>query len=193
MNPDTASFEGFVEKETAVLRKYNLSSAPEFQAFANHSTEFGEGDFLIPKSFQERRLEVSGKVSEMNRGEKKILWSKLGTMCSTIGRGFYAEQIAHWLQHYTLDVDIKIIHYEKFQESQETQLREILDFVGLHEDLDLPEELLTTKYEPVKGRRRKAEKMDEEMKNYLERLYQPYNDELADLLGEEWRGIWNSN
>ena len=33
--------------------------------------------------------------------------------------------------------------------------------------------------------------MSEEIKTYLKHIYQPFNDKLADLLGENWRGVWD--
>ena len=33
--------------------------------------------------------------------------------------------------------------------------------------------------------------IDDENRELLRKFYEPYNNDLADLLGEEWRGVWD--
>ena len=39
----------------------------------------------------------------------------------------------------------------------------------------------------------KVRHMPLKIKKYLEHLYQPFNEQLAALLGEQWSGVWDSD
>eukprot|EP00977_Amphora_coffeiformis_P012180 scaffold2997_cov182-Amphora_coffeaeformis.AAC.10 len=63
-------------------------------------------------------------------------------------------------------------------------LDEISNFVGIPSH-NYTVDVLNNKYhEGVKA------EMDASTRDFLRRFYKPYNNELADLLGEEWRDVW---
>ena len=110
-------------------------------------------------------------------------------------RGMYARQLKPFLDLWTLGVDIKIITIEALKKLPSETLSDILDFVGAPRDhnftsLELSENLSPYR-EAAKEHSKGTPVMKEATRAYLKRFYKPYNDELADLLGEEYRGIWD--
>jgi Sulfotransferase domain len=106
-------------------------------------------------------------------------------------RGFYARQLRDWLKHYELGKDLLVIRYERLLDEPSLVMNEILDFVGAprHEFSD---EAFNQRYQSkFHGPRRTSFTLSDEARLYLKQLYKPYNDELADMLGEEWRGVWD--
>jgi len=111
------------------------------------------------------------------------------TIFAVLTRGFYAEQLSMWMRHFELDKSLKVIQYERFLENRTAVLAEVLEFVGAPpiglEDLDLEKS-----YSPERAGAPYKGKIPDTIHEYLRRFYKPYNDELADLLGEEWRDVW---
>lgn len=115
--------------------------------------------------------------------------------CGYLSRGMYAQQIESWIDaSFQLGVNLHVVRYERFVENRAVVLQEILEFAGItHMDqLTLDNPTLVTDYSPRLPSHRAAPKLtiDPLVREYLSRFYKPYNDELADLLGEEWRNVW---
>ena len=95
-----------------------------------------------------------------------------------------------WMRHFQLDENLKVVQYERFLENGSAVLAEVLDFVGAPaislEDLDFEQD-----YSPERDGPPFQGKMPDHIRDYLRRFYRPYNEELADLLGEDWRDIWD--
>ena len=108
---------------------------------------------------------------------------------SFLYRGMYAEQLKEWLQYYTLNKNILVIRYERFDQEPVQVLNEILDFLGAPPYSNFSSDLLEESYSPNFSNANLL--LKNETRTYLQQFYEPYNDELADLLGEEWRGVWN--
>ena len=76
-----------------------------------------------------------------------------------------------------------VLKYEEFQKDPATAYNRVLGFVGLrNHTLKTYEKHLAGRYEP----------MPENCRRYLEKFFRAYNDQLADLLGEEWRNVWTN-
>jgi hypothetical protein len=95
------------------------------------------------------------------------------------------------MEHFTLGESLKIIRYEVFKQNTTAVLQEIFEFMGAPPH-GIKKEELETCYSLRKNQQNKTvPPLTNETKAYLERFYKPYNDELADLLGEDWRGVWD--
>ena len=126
----------------------------------------------------------------------------------------YVTQLRHWLQYFTLannsttnsnkssnatsnnnkdkqkDEDkgsLLVLNYERFKKHPEQVFHQLLDFVGA-----------TTPFTPAEGfgtlhnhHEDRRGTMRPETRRYLSAVFRPYNEELADILGEEWRGVWD--
>jgi len=108
---------------------------------------------------------------------------------NVVYRGFYATQLEFWLEHFPIGEKLMIVQYEKFNEDKKGVMDEILEFVGASQ-YDYTEDVLHQKYfhknktDIVRG-------VTDNMRNLLRKVYKPHNDRLADLLGEEWRDVWD--
>jgi Sulfotransferase domain len=107
-------------------------------------------------------------------------------------RGFYAEQLQHWIHHgYKLGENLLVIRYERLNEEPAVVFDEILDFLNVPRH-DYQDDHFNKSYSPSRhwGVRNDLFQSDA-TRQFLKDFYQPYNDELADLLGEEWRNVWS--
>jgi hypothetical protein len=106
-------------------------------------------------------------------------------------RGCYHHQLRNWFRHYTLGENLLVVNYERLDLDPESVLEEILDFVGAPE-YEFTDQAFNKSYSPSRHwNGRYTESMSNTTRQYLEDFYRPMNDKLADMLGEEWRGIWD--
>jgi len=177
------SFEQEVNDEVEKLRAAGQSTAPTLDEYLNAPSTYSDEDFALPanQGLMERKMEL-GDFSNAGSTKKRALQLKY------LSRGFYAQQLSFWFDYFELDNDLKIIQYEKFKEDEPKVFREILEFIGVDPDAwDMNDEIFEKDFRPSKKVERK---MDTATRDYLEKLYKPYNDELVYLLGEEWSGVW---
>lgn len=107
-------------------------------------------------------------------------------------RGLYSDQIRFWLDVFPAE-DIKVIQYEKFNENKHGYLNDILEFVGappfvfsaLHEDHSIANQLRSESSENLA-----IPPFLNHTQQFLQRFYQPANEDLANLLGEQWKDAW---
>jgi hypothetical protein len=128
--------------------------------------------------------EFSGSAEEM------VAWkayTRLGTH-APLGRGLYAIQLRHWFKAFeeagkSLD-DIFIIQSELMKEKPALVYADVLKFLGLDDEplVDEEEENFPGNYHI---------KLNRHTRKKLEELYAPYNQELYDLLGDDWGGVWD--
>jgi len=107
-----------------------------------------------------------------------------------LSRGFYAGQVKGYMEHFPLGTSLKIIRYEDFMSNKNLVMNELLEFVGgsPHNFMD---DRLEKQMGPLKVIKTWYPPMNNKTRAYLKHLYRPFNDELADLLGEDWRGVWD--
>mmetsp|Transcript_9766 Transcript_9766/g.14376 ORF Transcript_9766/g.14376 Transcript_9766/m.14376 type:complete len:423 (+) Transcript_9766:187-1455(+) len=190
------TFEEALEKELEKFRQKGISIAPDLVQFTkdeqerrrrrlldtttatNEENGSSSSWVLSPEMFA---LPISD-MSDTNRSNTEINVVKLG-------RGMYAQQLAPWLEHFELSRQLLVLPYEEFEEDQANTLDRILGFVGAP-PTNLSESLLKKRHLPVARPKNDPGSMRDSTRDYLEHFYRPYNDELADLLGEEWRNKW---
>jgi hypothetical protein len=97
----------------------------------------------------------------------------------------YITQINNWALYFPLRKSLLVVNYERFLSHPQDVYNEILSFVGAppftpprgfgqRYNANLPEQ------NPLPDR----------VRQYLNSFFRPYNNRLADLLGEEWRNVW---
>jgi len=158
-------FDNDIDRQLTAMKKVGLSKAPPLLR-ANVS----DFHFQIPKRLRKPRNQ-KGKIATPG-----------------LFRGFYTLQLRHWLEHSPLNTSMKVILYEDFQSSKSSVLNDILDFVGAPAS-NWSATVQNRPYGPSINRQKQP--MSLETRRYLQRFYKPHNDELADLLGEKWRGVWD--
>jgi len=105
-------------------------------------------------------------------------------------RGMYALQLVPWVKKFGQDERMMILRIEDFagDDANQTEVEEkILLFAGLTNPV------LKERKRQVKANGFTKSEMNPITKEYLTWLYQPFNDLLPTLLGEEWRGVWDRN
>ena len=106
-------------------------------------------------------------------------------------RGCYARQLLPWLEYYTLGTELLVIRYEEMKANPIKVLNRVLDFVGAPR-YDFPADAINKSYSPHSSSWIDYSfDVSEEAKAYLRRFYKPYNDELAALIGDEWKNVWD--
>lgn len=165
---DVPSFEELVNRNIKMLRDYKQSTAP-----------------FLTKRFSSARANPDHFLLRNKPKPSNWIFDRILT------RGMYARQLVNWLEHFSLNVDIKIIQYELFLDNPSKILNEILEFVG-GKPHHLSDDVLQSTYRPMRGVKRNfSEPMSTRTREYLRLFYEPYNRELAEMLGEEWNGAWN--
>lgn len=125
--------------------------------------------------------EFAGSVQQAEAWKR---YTRLGKH-SPIGRGLYAIQIRQWYE--VMDSvgkdrsDLKLIASDTMHEDPEGVYRDVLDFLDLERELvALSTNVHLGSYAPMANSTREM----------LHEFYSPYNQELSDLLGGDWEGIW---
>mmetsp|Transcript_33860 Transcript_33860/g.51934 ORF Transcript_33860/g.51934 Transcript_33860/m.51934 type:complete len:227 (+) Transcript_33860:1-681(+) len=139
-----------------------------------------------------------------------------------VGRGLYAIQLRQWFEAYEQELSTTssrrttqtshlpkkpdhflIMPSENVHSNPKKSMNEIFDFLSLdkHEMDDNSFERKPSNsghYYTSISKREIPEGMDariqadDEVKRKLEKFFAPFNDELVEMLGEEWKDIWKS-
>ena len=109
-----------------------------------------------------------------------------------MGRGLNALQLQDWFhaleRHGRPTSDLLVVSSDALRTNTAATYRRILTFLRLKIPNRLPS------FPPAhNGTYRSGRDMTEEVRAQLESFYEPYNRQLADLLGDEWDGIWQYN
>jgi hypothetical protein len=96
-------------------------------------------------------------------------------------KGLYAIQLRPWIR-WIRRSDLLILNYDELKRDPDEAYRRVLKFVGL-QDFSL------TKYIAYHASNYQ-QSMQPTTRRYLERFFEPYNIQLGQLLGEEWRDVW---
>lgn len=184
-------------KILAVLRN------PIDRAFSHYNMKLNNERHDVDLSFEEwvardfRDLRETGVVQDKLplaefRGsqEEARAWkayTRLGTH-APIGRGLYAIQLRQWFEAFRrankpLD-DVLVIQSEAMRKDPAGVYKNVLKFLGL------PNEPLLDKEEKLVGEYHSSIK--NETRRMLEEFYAPYNQELYDIIGDGWEGVWDS-
>lgn len=164
------SFEELIDEEVGNLRKIGLSKAPH--RTWNYTPD--DHRFAIPNLSVEKF--------------ENLFWKHYRGMFTNnyIQRGMYMAQIRHWLPYFPLNESLLVLNYEAFQSHPEEVFGRLLDFIG------------ASPFTPTDGfgtvhnkRGLNASAIAPETRRYLSAIFRPYNDLLADTLGDEWRGVWD--
>jgi hypothetical protein len=111
-------------------------------------------------------------------------------------RGLYAQQLKPWLDEFELSKDLFVVSHEKLLAQKRQVWHDILRFVGAPAmEMEMEASTMDKNYSPIKHNQNAVLRQGPLLSNAtgaaLQRLYRPFNDELADMLGESWRGVWD--
>jgi Sulfotransferase domain len=205
-NYDESSFEGTLQRELSMMRFLGLTRAPRLDDFLqNYPNQSMLLQFDIPET---QTLERRSGIVDIGPDHANYHSRQRNhASCGYLSRGLYSNQVYNWMRaSFRLGASLLVIRYEDFVRDKGSILRQISIFAGL-DDPNINEAILHNDYSPRQAKRlqekdnterrqhndqsTKSAAMDPRVREYLAHFYKPYNDELADLLGEEWRNVWN--
>ena len=112
---------------------------------------------------------------------------------SYLYRSMYADQLRPWLEQYRLGENLMVVNYERLNKYPEIVLQEILEFLQIPDHSYRYKEMVKS-YSPNFFRTNQQASQNltlrAETRDYLTKLFEPYNQDLVDLLGKEWKDIW---
>jgi Sulfotransferase domain len=198
---DESSFEGTLQRELTMMRFLGVTRAPMLddflQNYANQSVQLSHFDIPETQTLERRSGIVDIGPDHRNYHSRQ----RNHASCGYLSRGLYSNQVYNWMRaSFRLGASLLVIRYEDFVQDKSSVLRQISMFAGLDDpDMASNEAILHNDYSPRQAKRlqednkatERRQHMDPRVREYLVHYYKPYNDELADLLGEEWRNVWN--
>lgn len=174
-------FDELVADEIQTLLKKDWIQAPPYIIFNgtdNSNHHVPDDFFFIP-------------LKSQIRGRRRIAHYE-----GMIHRGCYSEQIKHWLDVFPKN-SIMVLHYEGFVENKTGVMQDVLNFLDVDPTFTFPPSKLEKDYSPnkpiVPQQSLECTLLKKETKAYLKKFYKPYNDELANLLGSYWEGVWDDS
>lgn len=178
------SLEGYISRQLKELKKANFSKAV---SFSEYQQQYRRGDEVKGSSFA-----LWGDRSFPQR--MKYVSERKFKYMNSLYIGMYAQQLWEWLQHFELGKELLVIQYEKLRKEPHKVYPEIMEFVGASLS-ELPsQDVFESRYGIVHDHVKEPERyLNNETESYLRHFYKPYNEELAELLGEEWRGVWDDS
>jgi hypothetical protein len=189
-NKTKFTFDQLVTREVEQLNQLGLSKAPSVKTF---SIRRKLDRFFVPPILTQRlKYRLENKI----RASAKIGSVRLcGLYWNSLYMGMYALQLKEWIKYYPLGTHLKVIRSEALKDDMKGVYGEVLDFIGLSAG-EIDERALNQDLSPQSMGLFNSTKQDispatERTLKYLRKFYKPYNDELADLLGEDWRNVWD--
>ncbi|KAL9189728.1 hypothetical protein ACHAXT_009403 [Thalassiosira profunda] len=157
--------------------------------------EFERSDYRVPpfRFPANRTLQEYAQKMQKYRGDRKGL----------LYRGLYAPLLLPWVEQFASEDRLMLVQFEAFMslenEGNNTILSDVLGFAGVAENSGGGGRRKLASLVAEARRRRlvwahknKAyDSLPDGVRQYLLHLFRPFNDFLADLLGDEWRGVWD--
>lgn len=167
------SLEDVLMEELGYMKQLGLSQAPTIAEFLTmNNTQDAAASFqLLPN------LTFADRFYQFGKSPNTILHLSL-----------YSHQVAQFRQSFHAK-QVKVVPYEIFKEEPQGIVSDILNWVGV-KDKVYKDEILHTNYHKAHS----EHTIDLDTLRWLQYFFQPYNEELVDLLeGEDsrWRGLWD--
>lgn len=184
------SYGVMVQKSVESLRSAHLTDAPTLEEYRNNTRHDG-WDFSLPNMTSADALRIV---------EKSLTWhsvkKKRKMVHNTLYSGMYSLHLSQWLEYFELGKSLMVVQFEKLLANKSVVFGEICDFLGLPR-IDLSDAILEQDYRPVQSNStgngtvlQAVDPLLNETREYLEHFFKPYNDELARILGDDWRTVW---
>lgn len=185
--PGSLDLESTLDIELSTLRKFQLSNAPNISQWMWNGQRNDESFQPSPIADEER----DKKDSIRFRG-----FGNHGSNPRYLQRGMYIYQIRRWLRNFELHSELLVLPHEQLRNDMKGAWEKILNFLGAPY-YPLSDSVLQTMYRPsIDSETRHdtvvpAAPLSNVTRSFLVEFYRPYNHLLADVLGEEWRGLWD--
>ncbi|KAL7546693.1 hypothetical protein ACHAWF_010019 [Thalassiosira exigua] len=180
--PLLVSFRSVVNKEIrSLLQNGILEKAMTIEEFERSR---GSDPFRFPPNMT---LELYAERVHQYSGERAR---------GLLYRGLYAPLLLFWIRKFASEDRLMVLQFESFVDAEnkgnKTIADQVLRFAGLAPTHVNGNESRRKDYanNTVWQNERLYKPMPARVRQYLTMFYQPFNDFLADLLGDEWNGVW---
>jgi hypothetical protein len=127
----------------------------------------------------EKELEAWRRYQNTNTLMAATRWKKL-----PIGRGFYELQLRKWFQYFPRE-QFLILKSEELDSDRETTMARVFEFLGIPN-------YIARKHKKKIHQRSYSFTPKDDVYDFLYDFYRPYNQRLAQLLGPEWKDVWEN-
>ena len=202
------TFDELVHDEIASMKFVNLTNAPSLFTSTPSSTttsKTAKKGSTQPKRYNFTKLDDTMSPLfqlSMNTSSEWYTYNwwrhyRRKFRKNYIQRSMYVVQLQHWIQYFPLNETMLVLNYEQFANEPHFIYQSILDFVfGVNTTSKTPttpfiirdDDFFTKRHNTLPHK--KPVVIHDETRQYLSLFFRPYNDQLADLLGEHWRNIW---
>lgn len=185
-------FEKYIQQELQAMHKVGISNAPIL------SSDWDPINTLQDHLFDNPPNNMTREQSD----HAHWMVYRIRHIRNYLQRGIYSVQLERWIKFFPLNESLLVINNERFTREPRKVMGEVLRFLGSPQpdyfsDLNVS---VSLKEEELLSRRGVSNllsvggyaPMSNSTRRFLEKFYKPYNDQVADLLGEEWRGVWGS-
>lgn len=177
-------FSTVVEQEVSRLNDFGLSNAP----LMSSSNVDGRSQLpdLTKKDSHSYQIPLLDPVTS-DKTHKLFFQTYPNT--NFLQRGMYSIQLRRWLKYFVLGESLLVLKFEDMQTDPARVYETILDFLGAPR-FSLSADDYQKSYQTRGQYRRKMEHapISNETRRYLDRFFQPYNEQLADILGQNYYG-----
>jgi hypothetical protein len=127
-------------------------------------------------------------IQDQSRWQNDIfnMRARLGQL---VRKGIYAPMLQNWLNNYPKD-SIMVIDYRDLHRNTAEVYFRILDFVGIPHDNPSHSFEKKRPASLTNARQDDFPPIKESTRKYLEAFYAPFNAQLEEVLGLEWKGAW---
>lgn len=148
-------------------------------------TQFLQRNSSRPFLFHNYTIEEYAEVFSNYNGDRKLGY---------LLRGLYAPQLLPWVQLFGTEDRLMVIQFESFfaeeRAGNRTTLNQVLEFAGLVLNDTAHGRDRKKSTNQVWAMKRTYDPMPSKVREYLKHFFTPFNELLPELLGIEWRNVW---
>ena len=182
------SFDQLVQQSVQNLQVLHLTQAPTLHEYLATGSNRHPFNFSLPNMSFPQCMDVIGTSRQSH---------VLRIFQNTLYAGMYALHLSQWLEHFELGKNLMVVQFERLMSNKTGVFGEICDFLGIPR-VALQEDLLEQDYRPIakftpvnQSGVASVDPLRNETREYLIEFFRPYNDRLAQMLGNEWRNVWD--
>ena len=190
LNKVSETFEELVRKEIQVMKKVKLTkvSADKIENWDIQDTTMDQLFNNPPSNMTQEELDHAHWSVYRQRHLRNYLQ-----------RGIYSDLLERWLKYFELGSTLMVINNERLHAEPRQVMKEVLRFLDSPKTDFFDDEKVSLVSTTPPGRKSMLlsvggyNPMANNTRHFLEKFYNPYNQQIVGILGEEWKGVWNTS
>ena len=185
----TDHFSILVKEEIDEFIKYGLLSnstqtLDDFEASLNHTANTTIEDELEASS----PFVFPGNMTLDTYAQ--LVYNYKGKRGGLLFRGLYAPLLIPWVKQFAADDKLMILRFSDLHSKPNETINEVLGFAGVNDTSIDEDYIIPTRIRNNPDMKGNDISLDPTLRLYLNLLYRPINKLLAELLGDDWQGVW---